>query len=1023
RRQAFFPPARGLSAAPGTSAAPHTASDGDLAVPAALGKRLFYLHPGLTWIESEGQVRRQQARLFLEQHRLVRRFDAAGLLEHVRYALARSKDRRLRTQALRFVFQLHRSRQSSGTLRLRDLGLYVPTADGPLIAAVNAKFGPGWSGSLGDDLARVAQEGQGESTSLRSLARQFVAAPDAFLRRGESEADWRAFLGELGVTDGFRPVCTPTADTTAEGSQLTPAHLVRMAKVPAGVAEQWQPHLGRDAHTAQFPYTPYTGTPAWRLPGQEVVERLSEPARLAFARLVLNGLPRWPAACFTSTWVRDRTGAKDPQEMPTPLEAFVRAQPWLPVRGRGRAVRFVRPRDAWHCPSGAEDEPLFAPTVARQVASLLEDAAVASALRSYEMPTWDDPRDSDRLVRALAGFVAAGTVGAEDRPAVQRANEHAWRSLVARHRTAAAPGGASFTDGALLAESGERLIAVPFAALRDGTGTLHVTDERASVRTRIAQEMERPLLVVPGLAREIVALLVARGARSVRHVDEARLEVVVDGQPLDRSRPGVALVGDLPWLPTALAALADHAPQGIRPTETSLAELAAAVRRIVSRTYGTLRIRLDDEEVPLPDRLGGVLPLPDDHRPLLLGRERPQDWDGVARLAEPVAQLIGRPDLGVRLRLVARELEHLHAGLRDPGQQELGRALGLSAHQLAETVGRLEGTTAAVVHRCHPFLVHFLGRRQADDLVEPPPRDTRELQEAIERHAARLPSTADVFVAEARRARDLDELRVALGVGLAEFNTTLAGLAPVHEVISHADAHREAVQTYLQLHRGELLDRLRRARLERFDAREAQPDWPWLRALEEIEHPGEWDTTLDTASPQQVRARVEEALGERLGARLPAEGADLPACTSLLPRNRAAVNAAVPELVALIRACAQPLPAALDDDEPAESVIRLLDAAGALDFRLLGPDDIAAWLAALGHWPSGMPASADPAVHRVTAAGLENGRRAADPARARSERRRRIVTVAGKEIDVHTGDFGELTAELQRALDADPRLL
>ncbi|MFB7715193.1 sacsin N-terminal ATP-binding-like domain-containing protein [Streptomyces sp. NPDC056105] len=1020
RRQAFFPPARGLSGPSGSTAA---AADGDLAVPAALSKRLFYLHPGLTWIESEGQVRRQQARLFLEQHRLVRRFDAAGLLEHVRHALSQSKDQKLRIQALRFVFHLHRSRQSSGAMRLRDLGLYVPSADGPLIPATSGKFGPGWSGTMGEDLARVAQEGREESVSLRSLARQFVAPPDVLLRRGEAEADWRAFLGELGVTDGFRPVFTPNADTTAEGWRLTPADLARMAKVPVAVAEQWQPHIHRDGRTAQYPYTPYLGTPAWRLPGQETIGRLSEPARLAFARLLLHGLPQWPASRFTSTWVRDRSGNKDPQEVPTPLDAFVREQPWLPVRGRGRAVRFVRPREAWHCPPSMEEEPLFAPTIARQVSSLLESPEAVAKLRSYGLPTWNDGRDSGRLLAALADFVAEGAVGSEDRPTLQRANEYAWRSLVTRARTTTAPSSLPFAGGALLAESGELLIAVPFTGLCNGNTTLYVTDERAGVKARIAQKMERPLLVAPGLAPEIVDLLVRWGALSVRHVDEARLEVVVDEQPLDRSETGTPLVTVLPWLPLALASLADHTAQGIRPTEASLAELVAGIRRIGSRTYRTLEIWLDEEEVALPDRLGGVLPLPDDHCPLLMGRAQPEDWNAVARLAEPVAHLIGRPDLGVRLRLAARELEHLHADLREPGQAEFVQALGLSSHQLAETVQRLEGTTAAVVHRCYPFLVHFLGRERADALVEPPPRDIREFQAVLEVHAAELPVEAGALLTEARRSRDTDELREALGVGFAEFNATLAGLAPAHTVISHADAHREAIQKHLQLHRGALLDRLRQARLGRFDAREAQADWRQLRALEGIEPPAEWNTTLETATPEQVRARVEEVLAEQLGSRLPADGAGLPAYTTLLARNRAAIRTAVPDLVALVRACRCPMPTAMDHSDPAEAVTELLDEAGALDFRLLEPGDIVGWLSALGHWPAGMPASADPAVHGVTTAEVENGRRAADSAQAQRERRQRIVTVGGKEVDVHTGDFGELTGELQRALDADPQLL
>ncbi|MBA2805976.1 hypothetical protein E0500_000435 [Streptomyces sp. KM273126] len=92
RRDAFFQPVRGETDDPQA-----------LSVPAVLDKRLFYLHPGLTWTEGTGHVRRLPARTFLESAGLVRPFDMKGLLEHVSRALAESKDHKLRLQALRFV--------------------------------------------------------------------------------------------------------------------------------------------------------------------------------------------------------------------------------------------------------------------------------------------------------------------------------------------------------------------------------------------------------------------------------------------------------------------------------------------------------------------------------------------------------------------------------------------------------------------------------------------------------------------------------------------------------------------------------------------------------------------------------------------------------------------------------------------------------------------------------------------------------------------------------------------------------
>lgn len=77
---------------------------------------------------------------------------------------------------------------------------------------------------------------------------------------------------------------------------------------------------------------------------------------------------------------------------------------------------------------------------------------------------------------------------------------------------------------------------------------------------------------------------------------------------------------------------------------------------------------------------------------------------------------------------------------------------------------------------------------------------------------------------------------------------------------------------------------------------------------------------------------------------------------------------AAPRLALLARAWAAvhrtALPAVLGYD--AAALVGLLARNGCLDFRELNDDDIAAWFAALGAWPAGMPATADPATAGVT---------------------------------------------------------
>jgi hypothetical protein len=493
--------------------------------------------------------------------------------------------------------------------------------------------------------------------------------------------------------------------------------------------------------------------------------------------------------------------------------------------------------------------------------------------------------------------------------------------------------------------------------------------------------------------------------------------VTVDGEAVNPAAMGEPLVDSLPWLTLAVGVLADHVADGPRPSEAELTELTSTVRRIRLHRYDSWEIKLDGRTVTMPDRLAGILPLADPRHPLLLARQGDVDWAEVARLSEALADLLGHREFGIRLRLAALQLGSAHADIRSPGPDELAEALGVMAHQVEETGRRIDGAVGVVLKRCHPILVHLLGFDTADALTAPPPRDTKEFQTVLEKYTDDLPVPAEQLIAHARTARGTDELRLALGIDFAALNDTLRSLAPAQAPISHADAHEEAVRAYLDLHKKELVNRLRWAAVDDFHARRPPANWPSLRSLDWITAPAAWAYTVDVADDELLERHVEEQLTLRLGRPAPRKGEHLAAIDQVRSANHRMVAGATADLVALIRAAGRPLPAALAGAHPAESVTTHLDTAGALDFRLLTPDDVVAWLAALGHWPHGMPTATDPGRHGLSTADLDRVRHAAEHERRERERRRRTISVGGREFDVQSGDYAELTAELQRALD------
>lgn len=1017
RREAFFQPTR-----------VEADSTDELAVPETLQKRLFYLHHGLQWVDDEGHIRRQEARLFLERFGLVRRFDSAGLLEHVRNALEESSAKKLRLQALKFVFRLHRSRRSSQSLQIRSLGLYVPSAAGPLVLAHQAAFGTGWSGTKGDDLVSVVAEGREAASDLKWIENRLVAPPHELVGRGDTQEEWREFLKALGVTDGLIPVISSGAVNTAYGSELDTAGIIRMAKTPRGVTEQWQPYIERSGRSARHPYTPYEGTPAFRLPGQDVAGGFSEQGRLAYARLVLHGLANWSEKYFTSVWTRARPGDQNPQHVLTPMAAFIREQAWLPVRGHRRPVAFARPTDAWHCPSSIEEEPPFARTIAHGIRPLLESETTLNRLRAMGLPTWGDPRDSARLIAALGDLVDSGAVGPEDRPALQRTNERAWEGLTKYADTlfdrayALKP----LTDAAILAEAGEQLSTVEVADLRQGIKTLYITGERDSLTARLIRELEHALLVVPGRARQAAQLLAHVCPGAIRHVDNAALDVKVDGQPIDPPALGSPLLDHVPWLPLAVGVLADHPSHGLRPTEAALTDLVAVARRIRIHSYVSLDMTLDNEPVVLPDRQGGILPLPDTHHPLILTPAAPEaglDWEALAQLSDAIGHVVGRPEFALHLRVAAHELRLTHATLTSPAEQQLADALGVSVQQVGETRRRLDGSISGVLERCYPLLVHSLGMAVARELTDPPPVDVRTFHTLLMRYNDELPLPAERLIPAARNARDIDELRAEAGLDFAEFNRTLAELAPGYYPVSRAEVHEEAMREYVDLHRSHLVDRLRWAVQGHFDAREPVTGWPESRSLQWITAPESWALTRDSVNAELLRLHVEEALTVHMGAPAPQHGERLPALDRLRSRNSTVVHGLAAEIVALIKAAGRPLPEALAGTNPTADVTALLDQSGALDFRDLAKDDVVAWLEALGQWPTGMPTTTDLTAHGLTSTDLDRERQAAEHAREERARQQRIISIGNQEFDIGSGDFTQMVAELQRALQANPELI
>jgi hypothetical protein len=235
--------------------------------------------------------------------------------------LARTESGRIHRDALRFVFTIEQNGQIPPRHPLTQLRLQVPTATGTMVRAGSAAFGPGWDGRDGSDLAAVIEDAGDLDRTLAELGHRLVDPTPGIVRPGDSLSAWSALLAKIGVTNGLPAHVTTAATPKLWGWQLRGPELAKRTRVPDPIAQQWAAYLAtRPPLNIAHPQTEYVVNrkPVWAV-GQTIVEQLTDPARDAYARLILHGLSHWPTDYLTIDWDRDRYGNKDRQTFPTPL--------------------------------------------------------------------------------------------------------------------------------------------------------------------------------------------------------------------------------------------------------------------------------------------------------------------------------------------------------------------------------------------------------------------------------------------------------------------------------------------------------------------------------------------------------------------------------------------------------------------------------------------------------------------------------------------------------------------------------
>ncbi len=1002
--------------------------DVELDPPRILQRRLFFLHPDLVWHDENRQPTR--ARTFLQNSRLVRKFDARSVAEHLRTVLNESTSAAVHQEGLRYLFNLQRSRPSS-SLPLAESGLRLPSESGDLIPAPRALFSGEWSGTRGADLQTVASAGD-LSPELADVASRLLPTPRVLLRSTDDVPTWVDFLRRLGVTD-LLPVHEVRDARSVHGQRLTPEVLTAAPGLPEEVAAGWSAGWSARPY-AWFPETPYkaNGGLTW-LPGQGIVERLPAAVRAAYGRLVIAGLETWPESHLMTVWERDRPGNKDAQHIPTPLAVFISTGRWLSVRRAGvAAAQFTAAPDCWHFTGGQDAAPpRFAWLVVSELRTLLDQTPTAlRRLRQAGLGMWNNAADAPRLVGHLAGILAAGDVDAAAVSQVQNAYRTAWRQTLERPA-----GAAEFEVDRLVVRVGSEVTVVPVVGLTADRPVV-VTDEGDDeFFRRAAADFGMPVLELDTAADTACARINEWSPGGAVRPAELSLQIQLNGADFEPTAGYPALLEELPWLRALLFMLLEHrTPAHERPGDAALRSFGERARRIRLAAASRLTVRVGSAVRPAPARLRGVLPVPHETYPTLVVErdvEQPISWETLEAAAEPLMRLLEHPRLASELKLAFLRLGRTGRPDQDGVSLTLlAEACDIELELAQRTISHLGSGVESTLERLEPVVLHLWGPASVQALTDASAPTTDEQLAQRLRAAAvaagRSAGDAERLLLAARAAEDLDEFRRQQGIALADINDALVVLDPPRPRIDYGPRHRETFELTVLRHWTALRDRLRWAHLDRQTARSPISGWHQLRDRTRLSPDAAWAYTRDEITDADVLAEAERQLVLANGGPLPATGPALPPVESVRGQNMAAVEGALVAATHVVHAWCRtndrPLPADWSDATDVRPVVEALDRAGALDFRPLGADDVLAWASATGSWPEGMPLTTDLTALGLTEADLEQQLSDEDRERQERQRARRTVEVDNTPIDIGSG-YSELREQLRRSLEDAPEFL
>lgn len=1016
-------------------------------VPKELTKSFAFLDDKLDW---HGDL--EKVRDFLENNKLVRRYDADDLVAQA--SLLVRQRRRVRTlqAALLWVFRLWRSsKKTQRPISLRSARLFVPTLEGRWLEANKAIFSASWpSKTLGTITEEFLSQTGSYSDELQRLNGLLLSRRNTKPFSSKGVEEWADFLCEIGVSKGLQPLPIDTANFKPSGWSLSSMSICDSYKLGDALIQYWKRDIEETGEKPSYLSSQYQLEGRfWYFPGQMEYSTFSSEAKLLFAQLILNWLETAEQDKIKVTIFTPSARWASRFKWPTPLVAFLRQANWFPVEtpdGTMSGRSFVKPSEVWLSNIDDDRLPPYLPRTPRGLRSLISSELIHKRLVEWcEVNVLNAPNSLIKQVGFLAKlFVETGIDPYHSKSFMNLYNE-TWERLAnskveaqnvrpyLRYLITRRSGQLTSVDISLL-HSVESVIADNGSDAEDQS-EIFVRDSGDSLGVGLIDKMGLHIFDSGTKNVAAVALILKDllGA-SFRAVSDFKYVMLIDGEEYDHSRSEEPFaVNQCPWLPTvvylAMESLTGTTAQHL-PADRS--EIISRLHNIRLRMAGSIRFRVNSQLVELLDKDYGAVAIRDPFKPTLIIQCDPNnmEWTTLARASNQLSQLLEQVDLGPPILVCFRTLERLEKPVVGPipadkeWVNELCNELNVDRRYAEEALAGLGRDIRRLIMLLRP-VVHYFGGMGAVDSFTKMSEQTQTLPDLVsllEPHLADTGLTAEVVINVCQRAIGFGFIREELALLFGKFNKSLMALGEEPDI--HIDAHVEAIHTYVTLNKNMIMGCLRTPFIDKFRNHQSITDYVQLREeVETLDPKHEWLIEYQLPDTQMIKDMIDEWLSKH-SAPIMSEGEGLlPPWSEVRVENRLRIKRLVQSHNNKIKAWCfknhvKP-PADWNDISTAENLCNTLNGLGALDFEYLNEDDLISWLVIVNAWPEGMPRTLVLDELGLKETDLDEQKNREQAARLQREKEARSIIFNKRIIDPQEVDHDSLASEINANLSAE----